>query len=452
MQNQRTYSISSLLLIVTVPALGSLLFGYDIGATSFVVAKMKESEQGWIQQVGRDSALQGLLVSLCSVGAFLGSIWIFMVGDDFGRRQELRLSACLYAMGTALEATSIDMTHGLFVYAAGRLIYGIAIGAVMHSAPTYIVEQCPSELRGFLVSCKEVAIMLGILLGYVVGNLCTLGDTPRLPFVYITSLILSFAMGILSLFIPRSCRWLLLKDYREEALESISFVWGREHAEEKLMAMNETIEKYQQELTHQERRRHYKFLWEPRYKTAVIAGYGLVMLQQMTGQPSVLAFATPIFQEIGLSKHSVFVVAISKTAATAYASILVEQKGRKALLYVGISCMLCALIALSVLIGYSSSIITSYLILVAMLLYIAGYQFSFGPITWLIVSEIFPSNVRGKAVAFSVQLNFLFYAIVQFVVPVLSSWIGLNWTFAGFGLISAYRYDFACALRRNKIL
>jgi len=172
-----------------------------------------------------------------------------------------------------------------------------------------------------------------------------------------------------------------------------------------------------------------------------VAGVGLVILQQITGQPSVLSYATPIFHDAGLSDYSSILVAAFKLFVTLSAAVTVEKYGRKKLLYTGCSLMLVALIVLCVVFGtkFKGADIT---ILLAMFLYIGGYQVGFGPISWLIISEVFPLSVRGQAVALSVQINFLLNAVVQFGVPVLQNWIGLNLTFSIFAVFTAFSLIF----------
>jgi predicted ribosomally synthesized peptide with SipW-like signal peptide len=169
-----------------------------------------------------------------------------------------------------------------------------------------------------------------------------------------------------------------------------------------------------------------------------------------------LSYAAPIFYNAGLSGSSSILLASFKLITTIVAALSVELFGRKKLLYIGNTFMLVALIALATSASFNSSesksndrttndVIAStnhaqYVVLVAMILYIGGYQFSFGPVSWLMISEIFALQVRGQAVAFAVQINFLLNAIVQFFVPVLQDMIGLNVTFGLFAALTAYRY------------
>jgi len=202
-------------------------------------------------------------------------------------------------------------------------------------------------------------------------------------------------------------------------------------------------------------------IWHKSYRPAVRAGLGLVCLQQITGQPSVLSYATPILAEVpGLSTNSSVVLALFKVLATSLSVALVETRGRKTLLYLGCSLMTLALLVLTFVpfenndntnentmynttLGQSEGLnVQSYLILFGMFTYIAGYQIGFGPISWLMISEVFPQSIRTSAVAVAVQTNFALNAVVQFLVPTLQQKIGLNHLFGIFGLLSAYSIYF----------
>lgn len=490
----REYSIRAVLLIFSVPALGGGLFGFDIGATSYTIAQMvseaDRSSHDWTGYVGSSPVWQGILVAAASIGAWLGSCWIQHVADRIGRRKELGMGAWIYAIGTILQVLGgqIPQWYGLASFGLGRLVYGTAIGIVMHGAPTYLAEQSPTPVRGLLVCAKEAAIVTGILLGYIVGEIFT--HSPKgWTIAYSCSFVLSIPMGVLVTVIPQSCRWLLLQHRPADALKSLKFVWTSPGAAERelqlilsLHPMEEndpnlpeqadvsrspipwpsTTNELDVELLPHEPHAHsttirssYSFLYDEQYRAPLVAGVGLIVLQQISGQPSVLSYATPIFQSIGLAKSSSILIASFKLIATLVAAISVEKTGRKRLLFTGISLMFVALIILSLTIGKFSSnangavtIVTSttktnsWILLIAMFLYIGGYQFSFGPIAWLVISEVFPLSVRGVAVAFAVQTNFLCNALVQVSIPTFAEWIGWDRTFAIFAVITAYSIYF----------
>lgn len=149
------YSLISAFLIFFFPALGGLLFGFDIGATSAVVSQLKSSEYSgvlWHRNVAQSSTLQGVITSMATLGALIGSMTCFQVADLLGRRRSLLLASCLFICGAILEVGSghstWDAGTGIAVLLIGRLIYGFGCGFAMHGAPAYIGEMAPSAIRG----------------------------------------------------------------------------------------------------------------------------------------------------------------------------------------------------------------------------------------------------------------------------------------------------------------
>jgi len=179
-------------------------------------------------------------------------------------------------------------------------------------------------------------------------------------------------------------------------------------------------------------------------------GLGLVFLQQATGQPSVLYFANEIFQKAGINSIAAVLVGLLKFLMTLCTVFTVDKYGRRPLLLTGISFMLFALAILTfAFIGYDddyqesdSFTIQQVVITVAMLLYVGGYQIGFGPIVWLLISEIFPLQVRGQCISLMVSSNFLWNIIITFLFPVIQASIGTSWTFFTFMIICVYALYF----------
>lgn len=442
------YSKRAVAVVFAVPALGGALFGFDIGATSYVIEQLSDAQHSgvaWTSVVASSPLLQGAIVSMASFGALVGSMFMYIAADRIGRRTELSWGATLYAAGAGLETlagvAAASAGGSLTLLLFGRLVYGIGIGITMHAAPTYLAEMAPADVRGLLVSLKEAMIVLGILLGYCIG-FAFFGLAGGWMWTYCATLVLSLPMMVLSMYIPRSARWLLLQGRQEEALESLRFVFNEDYAIMEFEFMRSGMEplvSVEEGARESDSPAPAISLWnDTRYRAPLVAGVGLVVLQQITGQPSVLSYATPIFRNAGLSDYSSILVAGFKLVATLAAASTVERFGRKKLLYTGCSLMLVALMTLSLSFGGSSTAL-EMTILLSMFVYIGGYQVGFGPIVWLIISEVFPLSVRGQAVAVSVQMNFFLNFVVQLGVPLLRSLIGLNMTFALFAALTGYR-------------
>ncbi|RHN61013.1 putative major facilitator, sugar transporter, major facilitator superfamily [Medicago truncatula] len=442
--DQEKFSWSSVILPFVFPALGGLLFGYDIGATSGATISLQSPELSGVAWSNLSSIQLGLVVSGSLYGALLGSLLAFAIADFIGRKRQLIGAALLYVLGSAITATAPE----LGVLLAGRLLYGLGIGLAMHGAPLYIAETCPSQIRGTLVSLKELFIVLGILLGYFVGSfqISTVGGW---RFMYGFSAPLAVLMGLGMWTLPESPRWLLLnavqgkgsfQDLKEKAIVSLGKLRGRppgdkeseKQIEESLVSLKSAYEDQESEASFLE------VFQGPNLKAFVIGG-GLVLFQQITGQPSVLYYAGPILQSAGFSaaadaaKVSV-VIGLFKLVMTSVAVLKVDDLGRRPLLIGGVSGIALSLVLLSAYYKFLGGL--PIVAVAALLLYVGCYQISFGPISWLMVSEIFPLRTRGRGISMAVLTNFAANAVVTFAFSPLKEYLGAENLFLLFAAIA----------------
>ena len=445
--------------IFVFPALGGLLFGYDIGATSVILTQIQDAEFSgvtWYNDVAKNTFLQGFITSSGVIGAMLGSLIIFAIADDIGRRYTMLIAGVLYLVGSIFEGVSAmasdSYSTGLGLLFTGSIIYGLGCGFAMHGAPAYIGEMAPSAIRGLLVSMKEAFIVLGMVFGYSLGFV--FHKTPGgWGYTYGLSgiLALAFLAGIWSL--PFSARWLALKGRNEEARESLKFVTpgitdsevqevfdAAEEAQRLRSEANAAMGVEREDMSTFERwgkliQRDYRQMSQPATRAALVAGIGVVVFQQVTGQPSVLYYANTIFDSVGLSGASSIGVSIFKLIMTLATTFTVERYGRRLLLFIGCGVMLLALAMLGVLFYLPTTTATQYAILSALILYIGGYQVGFGPIAWLFISEIFPLEVRGKAVSLAVITNFFWNGVMSLIFPTEIALIGAGATFIIYGVI-----------------
>jgi sugar porter (SP) family MFS transporter len=452
------YSRPAVARIFGVPALGGLLFGWDIGATSYVLTQLQSAEYSgvsWHGAVAGSSLLQGLVTSGGVAGALIGAAIVFRIADAIGRRRELIIAACLYIAGAALEVASgsfgTSETSGLALLLLGRLVYGAACGFAMHGAPAYIAEMSPASIRGTLISLKEAAIVLGICAGYGFGY--AYSEVPggwRWAYGWTAPFSVLLFVGAKSL--PPSARWLALRGKQSEAVASLAFVYpndvdARDAAAQELAAASEARSDAPPPR-----------LGDRRYRRALTAGLGVVLLQQFTGQPSVLYYAGSIFESAGVGAVASVAVGVFKLVATLGAVATVDKYGRRKLLFIGISLMVVALVGLAIAFqgfdGEGGGFTPRKVAIIGLIfLYIAAYQISFGPIAWLLISELFPLEVRGQAVALAVQANFGGNMLVALLFPVardaLRQLVGADWAmsclFATFAVIAVYALEFVRA-------
>lgn len=427
-------------------ALGGLLFGYIIGITSNVVTEGQlecPKDPNWhgtvgtwtssgYQQCWQIGDLQkGVLSSLNLIGALLSSLFCFRFSDNLGRKLEVQIGAALFFSGAVIASVS-PVFWGIYV---GLTVYGLGIGFAMHAAPVFIAEISPAEVRGTLVSAKEAVVVLGIFLGFLFGAIFSSVDTIGWRFMVIVSAGLSLIMEVGIAFVPESPRFLVLRAVRgggllgadqnlmDKASESLRFFRTAESASEvevELQAMRGAIAGSVGEQVA-------KVTDAFRYPLPLVIGCGLVFLQQVTGQPSVLYFATNIFKDAGFGSSAALSsvgVGLVKLLATLFTVWRVDRYGRRLLLFVGISMMVVALslIAVAFLFRECQTPGTSLAdcdandvglpkgwalaTVAALMVYVSGYQVGFGPIAWLMISEVFPVSVRGAALSVAAVVNF----------------------------------------------
>ncbi|KAG9144454.1 hypothetical protein Leryth_014497 [Lithospermum erythrorhizon] len=441
---EEAFTWTSVILPFVFPALGGLLFGYDIGATSGATISLQSAVLSGTTWFTLSAVQLGLVVSGSLYGALIGSLLVYPIADFLGRRRELIIAAVLYGLGGSLCAYA----PSLEVLLTGRLLYGLGIGLAMHGAPLYIAETCPSQIRGTLISLKELAIVLGILLGYLVGNL-QIDSVGGWRYMYGISAPIALFMILGMWTLPSSPRWLLLRavqgkgslqEFKEKAIVALSRLRGRpsgdkvseEQIEDTLVSLKSAYKDQESEGSILE------VFQGPSLKAFIIGG-GLVLFQQITGQPSVLYYAGSILQTAGFSAAAdatrvSVIIGVFKFLMTGIAVLKVDDLGRRPLLIGGVAGIAVSLLLLS---AYYKFLQGFPLVAVAALLvYVGCYQISFGPISWLMVSEIFPLRTRGKGISLAVLTNFGSNAIVTFAFSPLKEFLGAENLFLLFGAIA----------------
>ncbi|KAJ0549479.1 putative major facilitator, sugar transporter, major facilitator superfamily [Helianthus annuus] len=410
------YSVLAAILPFLFPAFGGLLYGYDIGATSSATINIKSPTFSGISWYDLSSVQVGLITSGSLYGALIGSLLAFNVADFLGRRRELMVSAASYIIGAVITT----LAPGFAIMVVGRFIYGIGIGLAMHAAPMYIAETAASQIRGRLISLKEFFIVMGMVLGYVVGSLLVeLYSGWR--YMYATAIPFAVVMGIGMWWLPASPRWILLRAIQGKATQEVEDILAE------LSYISEEGEATLGEM------------FQGKCLKALIIGAGLVLFQQITGQPSVLYYAASIFQTAGFSaasdatRASIF-LGLLKLVMTGVAVLVVDKLGRRPLLLGGVSGIAIALFLMGSFYSYLSGV--PAVAVVALLVYVGCYQISFGPIGWLMISEIFPLRLRGRGLSIAVLVNFGANALVAFAFSPLQTLLGAGPLFFIFGGIA----------------
>jgi SP family xylose:H+ symportor-like MFS transporter len=383
-------------LITSVAALGGLLFGYDTAVISGAIRLLRD-------HFTLSAAATGWAASSALAGCVLGAAAAGKGSDRYGRHRMLFLSGICFlfsAVGTALAST-------FTAFIVFRIVGGLGIGAASVASPLYIGESAPAKWRGRLVALNQLAIVVGMLIVYTVNYRIHLGGTLEWNqtvgwrWMFASGIVPSALLLGLLFAVPETARFLLMKGRREEA-ERVAARTGADTFLEILEAENQkpaTTEHIRRSLT---------------------VGLVLAVLQQVTGINVFLYYAPVIFDRATHSGNASLLATVLLGAVnvvfTILAMALVDRAGRKPLLLVGSAGMALCLVAMGSSIMHQSS--SSWLLFVV-LTYVACFAFSVGPVTWIVLSEIFPSEFRAKAMAISTAVLWIANFVVSQTFPML---------------------------------
>jgi sugar porter (SP) family MFS transporter len=380
------------LLVASIAALGGLLFGYDTGVISGAILFISK-------QFALDDRLQAFTISVVLIGCIVASAVAGSVADRIGRRPTLFGAGVVFLLGALLSALAANEAALL----CGRFVVGIGIGLSSVVAPLYISEVSPAPTRGALVSLYQFAITIGILAAYIVDYVLAGGGQWRwmLGLAVVPSLILMGGMVRM----PESPRYLFKIGQRDRARHELEQIYDDRAASE--------LEEASIAASLNLKRGGLRALLSPAIRPALVVGVSLAVLQQVTGINSVIYYGPRIFEMAGVGSAAASILAQSLVGAvncgmTLVAIFFVDRVGRKPLLYAGLSGMFVALTVMAY--AFSQPHLSGSLgtiALVSMMAYVGCFAFSFGPILWLLISEIFPLPVRGAGMSVSTLANWV---------------------------------------------
>jgi MFS transporter, SP family, xylose:H+ symportor len=396
-----------ILFIALSAALGGLLFGYDTAVISGAIGNLtayfhlNPIETGW--------AISSALVG-CLIGAFFSDF----LSNKFGRRATMFITAILFILNSI--GTALPTSFSMFVFF--RIVGGIGVGIASMVVPMYIAEIAPPKRRGALVGNYQLAIVIGIVVVYFVNYLIALqGDanwnlTIGWRWMFGSELVPSLLFLLFIFFIPESPRWLIQKGHTNKALAVLHKI----NREEDVSQVQAEI----QESFQQEDKKQWKLLVNPIFKKALFVGIGLSVLQQLTGINAILYYAPEIFKSLGSSTDvsllETSILGVVNLIFTLLAIRWVDKMGRKPLLFIGSFGMTTALLAVGLFIHFNA---LGNWVLPFLLLFMASFSISWGPIVWVLLSEIFPSKIRSLALAISVFIQWVANFVVTQVFPSL---------------------------------
>lgn len=418
--------------ICLVSAMGGLLFGYDW----VVIGGAKIFYEPYFGIVG-DPAMQGLAMSIALAGCLVGSLTAGMLADRLGRKPLLLISAFIFA--TTAYGTGAFDNFSLFL--AVRFLGGIAIGIASGLSPMYIAEVAPASVRGRLVSLNQLTIVIGILAAQIVNWLLVSDDAEwnkqmAWRWMFWAAAFPASAFLLLAAFIPESPRWLAMKGYRERALRTLKHIGGQKYAAIELRVFDEIA-------TQQKAQGGLKTLFSRPYRWVLVIGIVVAMFQQWCGTNVIFNYAQEIFQAAGYNVNNTFinivVTGIANLVFTFVAIYTVDRLGRRALMLIGAG----GLAGIYFILGLCYRLeISGVLMVVLVVLAIACYAMSLGPVTWVLLSEIFPNKVRAIAVATATFALWMASCILTYTFPFLNASLGTSGTFWIYAVVCSLGFVF----------
>ncbi|APY10826.1 D-xylose transporter XylE [Seonamhaeicola sp. S2-3] len=411
-----------LIKLTLVATLGGLLFGYDTAVISGTVSSLEHFFvlPFGLEETAANSRL-GLVVSSALIGCIIGGLSGGVISKKLGRKNGLILAAILFllsALGSAMPEMLVkpigeaDHTF-IYIFIVYRIIGGIGVGLASMLSPLYIAEIAPAKIRGKLVSMNQFAIIFGMLVVYFVNYyIAKQGDDSWLNTIgwrwMFASETIPAGLFLLMLFmVPDTPRSLVLKSQPEKALQVLTKVNGIDEAKKILGEIQNTVVSHSGKL--------FSF-----GITVIIIGVLLSVFQQFVGINVVLYYAPEIFKSMGSGTDAALlqtiIVGSVNLIFTVLAIMTVDKYGRKPLMIIGAVGMAFAMFALGTSFFMESVGIGA---LIFMLIYVASFAMSWGPVCWVLLSEIFPNKIRGKALAVAVAAQWISNYLVSWTFPML---------------------------------
>ena len=415
--------------ICLVSALGGLLFGYD-----WVVIGGAKPFYELYFGITDNPSMQGFAMSIALIGCLVGAMTTGFLADRIGRRPLLLVSAAIFFL-TAYGTGAVNV---FYLFLIVRFIGGVAIGIASGLSPMYIGEVAPDSIRGKLVSLNQLTIVLGILgaqiMNWLLADPIPQNFTPAdvaaswngqmgWRYMFWGAMIPSALFLILTFFIPESPRWYVMNGKYEKGRKVWWKIGGEEYAQEQLRVVRDGI-------SHQENQGGLKTLFSSRYRMILILGIVLGFFQQWCGTNVIFNYAQEIFQNAGYSLGDVLfnivITGIANFIFTFVAIFTVDKWGRKALMWFGAGSLGCIYLILGI---YYYMHITGFFMIILVVAAIACYAMSLGPVTWVLLSEIFPTRLRAVAMATSTFALWVGSATLTYTFPLLNSSLGSYGTF-----------------------
>jgi SP family xylose:H+ symportor-like MFS transporter len=415
-----------IILITLIATLGGLLFGYDTAVISGAVGSLRVYfiDPQHLGDANSANSMLGFVVSSALIGCILGGFLGGWVSSTLGRKRGLIVAAALFLLSglgsAAPEFFFARIGEGgpgyIWHFVFYRIIGGVGVGLASMLSPMYIAEIAPARLRGNLVAWNQVAIIGGMIVVYFVNYLISLyggGDgwlnSVGWRYMFLSLAVPSALFLLLLFFVPETPRFLMLKGRRDEARKVLLRLGSESEAEREIKEIGASLSEH-----HSGKLFSFGVL-------IVVIGMLLSIFQQFIGINVVLYYAPEIFKSMGADTNAsllqTIIVGAVNLGFTVVAVLTVDKYGRKPLMVIGALIMCASMAALGGTFFFREGGMAA---LICMLAYIAGFAMSWGPVTWVLLSEIFPNQIRGKAMAVAVATQWVANYLVSWSFPIMN--------------------------------
>jgi SP family galactose:H+ symporter-like MFS transporter len=414
-------------LATAISALGGMLFGYDIGVISGAILFIKK-------EFSLSAGMEEIVVSSVLLGSLIGTVAGGVLADRLGRRRLLIVTAIVFGLGAVAAA----LAPGTASLIGARVVAGAAIGIASFVAPLYISEIAPVAIRGKLVSINQVALTSGIVISYCIDY--AFAESQAWRWMFAMAVIPAAAFGTGLLFIPDSPRWLAGRGRTDQARAVLKRIRAPEQVEVELNQIQQSVG---------QQKGNWSELLSPFLRPAMIVGVGLAIAQQITGINTVIYYAPTIFKFAGLSSASVAILAsvgvgVVNVVFTLVAMQLIDRVGRRPLLLASLAGMALGLTVLGLAFSLpqlSGSL--GWIAVASLMVYVGSFAVGLGPVFWLILSEIYPLRIRGRAMSVGTVANWSANLIVALSFLTLTQVLGKAFTFWLYGVVTIGAWLFA---------
>ncbi|MBO1513578.1 sugar porter family MFS transporter [Metabacillus bambusae] len=419
--NKQGNQNSFLLKVILVSTFGGLLFGYDTGVINGALPYMSEA-------LNLNSFTEGLVASSLLFGAALGAVFGGRLSDYNGRRKNILYLAVLFFIATL----GCTLAPNVTVMVIFRFLLGVAVGGASVTVPTYLAEMSPAESRGRMVTQNELMIVSGQLLAFIfnaiLGN--TMGDNDHvwrymLAIAALPAIFLFFGM----IKMPESPRWLVSKRKNNDALQVLRQVREESRAKSELSEIKSSFveESEIKKVT-------LKDMAVPWVRRILFIGIGIAIVQQITGVNSIMYYGTEILKDAGFQTEAALIGNIANGVISVLATFvgiwLLGKVGRRPMLLTGLIGTTTALLLIGIFsLTLEGSAALPYIVLALTVTFLAFQQGAISPVTWLMLSEIFPLRLRGLGMGLTVFCLWIVNFFIGLMFPVLLDKVGLSTTF-----------------------